>query len=36
VIYTKDMLDVVRIYAKDISVDRLRLIKLKYAEEILK
>jgi hypothetical protein len=36
VIYTKDMLDVVRIYAKEISVDRLRLIKLKYAEEILK
>ena len=36
VIYTKNMLDVVRIYARDISMEKLRFLKLKYCEEIMK
>lgn len=35
-IYTKNVMDVVRIYAKDIEVERLRLIRKTYEEEILK
>lgn len=36
VIYTRNLLDVVRIYARGISVEKLRLLKMKYGEEILK
>lgn len=35
-IYTKDVMDVVRIYAKDIDVDKLRSIRQVYEEELLK
>jgi hypothetical protein len=35
-IYTKDVMDVVRVYAKDIEIESLRLIRQVYEEELLK
>lgn len=35
-IYTKDILDVVRIFSNDISIEKLRLLKEKYNQEIQK